>query len=291
MADSDAGAPQAEGGGGLGGRPWWVYGVGVAAVVGFLYWRSKRAAAGSSSSVLPGTTVAPLVDSGTGAILDPQTGLPYLTSQGAANSSTLTMAGWLTAAQSALKTAGFSPALVQQALYDFLNGNTLNAQEGNVINRALGAVGSPPDLLPFLGNIPNPKPPVPTPVTPIPKPVPGPPHPAPKPTQNTPLKAPSNVHLLPGEHFVDQVRDARGGNSGYFLTNLGGIYSVGGAKFEGSYLGLPAATRATGKPGLGSFRTFVDLIFNPKTGGYTEVSSTGEKYTFDPSTMKRGVGI
>jgi hypothetical protein len=95
------------------------------------------------------------VDPSTGGILDPLTGLPYLTSQGSAASSTLTLSGWITAAQAALKNAGYAPALVEQALYDFTNGNTLNTAEGGVIDKALGLVGSPPNLLPFRGTVPT----------------------------------------------------------------------------------------------------------------------------------------
>lgn len=154
--DSASGPPQAGGGGGGPlGYPWWIWGVGVAGVIGFLWWRS-RANANKGNAVLQNPTVSPVVDPSTGGILDPLTGLPYLTSQGSAASSTLTMPGWIAAAQAALKNAGYAPALVEQALYDFTNGNSLNNAEGGVINRALGLVGSPPNLLPFLGTVPNP---------------------------------------------------------------------------------------------------------------------------------------
>lgn len=273
--DRAAGAPQAKGSGSgrqLFGMPLWMVGGGVGIVVVILYLRRRSAAgnAGAASGALTGGAT-PVIDSATGGLIDPNTGLPYISSQTSSASGTQTLSGWITAAQAALKNSGYSPALIEQALYDFTNGNTLTTQEAGAINAALGQVGSPPNLLPFLGNIPNPHPPAPVPV----------PKPVPKPVTKVPLAAAPSIKMQPGEHIVNQVSaDAKGG--GYYLTNLGGVYAVGGAPFEGSFLGLPAKTKA----GIGQF---VRILLNPG-GGYTEVTAAGQKYTFTPQTAKQHIG-
>ena len=273
--DGKYGSPQATGGGGPLGQPWLIWGLGVGAVVLYLWYR-KRNAASASNSVLSNPNVSPMVDTGTGGLVDPLTGLPYLTSQAASSSSTQTLSGWITAAQNFLKNSGYAPSLIEQALYDFQNGNTLTNQESGVVNAALGGVGYPPNLLPFLGNIPNPQPPAPTPA---PKPVP---KPVPVNQKKGILPVPSGIKLNPGERFVG-FTPSGGNGAGYWLTNLGGVFSVGGAQSYGSFLGLPAGTRK----GIGNF-TGLDILAG---GGYTEIAQGGQRYTFTPTTLKQHVGV
>lgn len=163
--DPSAGPPQPSGGGPLSSipRPVLIGGIGVAVVVGYLWWHGRNASSATNTDTIS-PSVAPNIDPSTGGLIDPQTGLPYLTSQGSAASSTVTLQGWAAAAAAALKGAGYAPALIEQALYDFTNGNPLTNAEGGVIDKALGLVGQPPNLLPFFGTIPNPPgtPPKPT---------------------------------------------------------------------------------------------------------------------------------
>lgn len=281
-SDSSYGAPQAKGSG-LTSRPWLLWGgVGVGAIVLFLYLRN-RSAANSANSAITNPNVAPVVDPNTGQVLDPLTGLPYLTSQASSASSTQTMSGWLAAAEAALANAGYSPALVEQALYDFSNGNTLTNQESGVINRALGLVGSPPNLLPFLGTVPNPQPPAKPPTVTLPGRTVGGTNPAKPYLPIAKLPASLLAKMLPGEHIVSQTETNPATGAGYYLTNLGGVFAVGGDQSYGSFLGLPAKTRA-------GITNFVQLIVNPK-GGYTEVTAQGQRYTFSPTTLKQGVGV
>ena len=163
MADQ---APQAGGEGGgfsLSTLPVWVWlAAGGGAIGLYLLWRRHNAAApsGDGTNYDTGASVAPVVDSSTGGLVDPLTGLPYLTSQPAQQ--TQDNSTWLQSAEAAAKTLGYAPALVQSALYNFLNGNALNNKEAGVINALLGKVGYPPILIPFLGTPPSTTPPKPT---------------------------------------------------------------------------------------------------------------------------------
>lgn len=97
------------------GLPRWVIfgGLGVGAVVLFLYVRRKGATAA--------TTQAPLVpavatDPNTGAPLDPLTGLPYVTSQPSTTGTTPDLSSWINQAEQALVAHGYTPALASQSL-------------------------------------------------------------------------------------------------------------------------------------------------------------------------------
>jgi hypothetical protein len=178
MADDRAyGSPTSdEGGSGfsrkIGPLPMWVWVVGVGGVVLFIYYRKKQAGTtggglaglfGGAAATSPGT-VSPTSTDGSGAVnwdpntglpIDPTTGLPYLnavSSQG----SQATLQGWVTSAEAAAKSMGLNPAAVEKALYDFTNGNALDTREEATLEKILGKVGQPPDLLPFFGTIPNP---------------------------------------------------------------------------------------------------------------------------------------
>lgn len=298
MADQNP-LPEGDGGGFLSGEimgiPTWVFIAGVGAVVVFLYLRRKSSAAPASDlgSPISGTTqvAGGAVDPYTGSMIDPFTGQPY-TSVGGNTPQGQTLSDWITAAEKALLTAGYSPAAIAQAIYDYTNGNQLSAQEAGVINKALGLVGFPPVNLPFLGTPPAPKP------APKPPPKPGTirhilpiglPRPLPVPTGSgngnklIPLPAlPTDLlHKIAagGAKIIGSVRLNNGG-AGYYFDNKGGVYAVGGAPFFGSYFSLPASVRNS------PTRTFTHLTLLPG-GGYTLVSNTGEKYNFPKPPAKK----
>lgn len=238
----------------IGPFPLWVWIVGVGGVALVLY--RKRAAAGQPQAQLP-TPIGGAVDPATGLPTDPVTGLPFNTSQPSTVNMTLT--DWVAHAFKALTGAGVSPALANKALYDYAQGNSLSDPEAGAINKALGLVGMPPVTLPFFGNIPT------SGGTPG-----GTQKPPPVPTSGgrriLPIAGPPSGRT-PGERIVEVIRaDKYGPNAGYYLTNFGGVYAVGGAPFIGA-----AYNRA---------RSFVDIILN--SSGYTLVDSTGHRYTFAP---------
>lgn len=239
--DAKYGEPTAGGGGGFASRtvmgmPMWVWIVGVGAVVIFVYYRRKGGGAllgGASSTTDTGLT-GPTSTDGTGAVsfdpstglpIDPSTGLPYLnmaSSQGSQSS----IEGWVASAEAAGKSLGLSPSAVNQALYDYTQGNALSAGEAGIIDKLLGKIGYPPDLLPFFGPIPNPKPPVAKPPhkrptkpptgggpIPVPKKLPGggfttfPPRPVTHPKPRT------QTQLLPTPQAASFVREVLAGKA------------------------------------------------------------------------------
>jgi hypothetical protein len=159
MADQTPMAPDAQ----TGGIPRWViYAGGAAALVGlYLWYRNNQANAAATATGTSGGAVAPVVDPSTGGLIDPNTGLPYIGTQPPPPTDN---SGWLLSAEQAAAHLGYAPGLVDQALYNFLNGNALNAAQSGVINTLLGKVGYPPIQVPFLGTppatTPTPKPPV-----------------------------------------------------------------------------------------------------------------------------------
>lgn len=151
MAVGDQGGPAPKKG-----LPIWVILGGGGAVGLFLYLRRRSATtAGTTSPLVPGV----VTDPNTGLPVDPLTGLPYLSNP----TSPPTNEGWFSAAAAWATRNGISPSLANQALYDYINGQVLNANESNVIDKILGGYGYPPTPLPFGG----------TPV--LPKPTPSPP--------------------------------------------------------------------------------------------------------------------
>lgn len=160
----------AQGGKGL---PLWVIIGGVVAVAGFLYFRHRSAA---SQAAIGTGTPGVATDPNTGLPIDPLTGLPYITNP----TTPQTNDTWATAAEQWAVTHGIGAALANQAIYDYLNGNSLSTQESDILNKILSGFGFPPDILPFFGHPSQPKP---TPAPPVIQPGNGP-SPTPKPVGN-----------------------------------------------------------------------------------------------------------
>lgn len=236
----------------IGPFPAWVWVVGVGGV-GLLFYRRQQAAAAAAAGV--GTAGDTLT---AGAPMD-SSGAP-IGSNGTASTGQ-TMDQWRQAAFAALVHAGVSPALAEQAIDNFINRNPLGPLQSGAINKALGLVGAPPESLPFIGTVPGGGP------TPKPPPVP--------PTHDpgfrlTPIAAPPHINFLPGEHIVDSLRAGGSTSSaGYYLTNLGGIYSVGGARFLGSAFSKPHAAG-----------TQFSQLESDGRGGYTLVATNGHTMHF-----------
>lgn len=302
MADSNP-LPEGDGGGGIlsgeiMGIPTWMFAAGVVGIAAFLYFRHRSSSSGTSDALtgpIGGATTQTAggaVDPYSGQLIDPFTGQPY-GSVGANTPQGQTLAGWITAAEKALITAGVSPAAIAQAIYDYTNGNQLTTQEAGIINKALGLVGFPPVNLPFLGTPPAPpKPTKPPPAVKPPFPRPWPPAqhlPVPTPVGNghklLPLPTPG-PHLLAeidagGARLIQSIRTPQyGKDAGYYLSSNGGVFAVGGAPFLGSYFSLPSSVRNIPN------RTFRGISLLPG-GGYMLTSSTGEKYNFPKPAPKK----
>lgn len=233
--------------------PVWVWLVGVGGVALYMHRRSQAAAAAASGV---GTNTDTL---SAGAPMD-ASGAPFGSTGTAATGQTLDQ--WVAAAFAALIHAGVNPALAEKALSDFVGQNSLNDSEANAISKALGLVGAPPTLLPFYGNIPSSGP------TKKPPPVP--------PTHDpgfrvAPIASFPHVNLLPGEHVVDVLRTSTTG-AGYYLTNLGGVFAVGGAPFLGSSFSRPHAAG-----------TQFSQIERNASGGYTLLATNGHTMSFAPA--------
>lgn len=137
-----------------GGLPLWVILGGGAALGLFLYMRRKSSSSATQSPLIPAT----VTDPNTGLPVDPLTGLPYITNPQQAP----TNESWFNGALQWASHNGISASLANSALYKYINGELLNANESNVIDKVLSGFGAPPSPLPFGG----------TPV--LPKPTPGP---------------------------------------------------------------------------------------------------------------------
>lgn len=145
------------------GLPIWVIIAAGGVLALYLYERRKSSAGSVATSNLVPATVT---DPNTGLPVDPLTGLPYTTTPTSAPDNN----SWGLGAEQWLAQHGVSASLANQAIYDYLNGNLLNANESAAIDKVLGGFGFPPNELPFGGNPVLPKP------TPTAAPPPGPPH-------------------------------------------------------------------------------------------------------------------
>ena len=160
MAVGDQAGPASKGG-----IPLWVILAGGAAV-GLFLWsrnRSKAAATSTGAALVPGVATDP----NTGLPIDPLTGLPYITTPTQAP----TLQSWATGAEQWLAQHGVSPTLANRTVYDYINGQLMDANELGTLNKLLGGYGYPStDILPTSGYVLPP----PTPVAPHPQPPPAP---------------------------------------------------------------------------------------------------------------------
>lgn len=249
MAAPDAPAPEQPGvlQRKVGPFPVWVWALGVGGVAAFML--HKRNQANASQSIVGGLT-----DVTAQAPTDLAGGNFGPSAQGQ------TLQGWALAAENALVAHNVNPALASKAIADYLAGAPLSKQEVDVLSKAFQYAGFPPEVLPFNGNIPSGKP------TPAP---------SPNPTHSgnggklLPIAPAPLLHMLPGEQIVDSVRAPEyGAQAGYYLTNLGGVYAVGGAKFQGSAFNVLQGFNPR------NFKSIVDL----GKQGYELITVTGQKF-------------
>ena len=145
-----------------GGIPLWMILAGGAAVGLFLWYRNRQTA---STAGAPGTALVPGVatDPNTGLPIDPLTGLPYITTPTQAP----TLQSWATGAEAWLSSHGVSPTLANKTVYDYINGQLMDARELGALNKLLGGFGyQSTDILPTSGYVLPP----PTPTAPHPQP-------------------------------------------------------------------------------------------------------------------------
>lgn len=125
-------------------KNWWYVVGAVVGIVGYLYYRNYKN--NQNAAAITGATGSSLDTSGAG------NATTSLLPTG--SSSTIsTLSDWMNSVQSwAVSTLGSDPATVQNALQNYSNGNCLTQTEYNIIDQALGALGSPPDA-PYQGVI------------------------------------------------------------------------------------------------------------------------------------------
>jgi hypothetical protein len=132
-----------------GGIPLWLILVAGGGLALFLYLRSRRNAA-TSTTTSPGAGV--VTDPNTGLPVDPLTGLPYVTQP---TNTPQTLSDWASNAFKVLTANGVDPAAAAQALYDYTNAQQLSSTEAGIIDKALSLAGYPPEQLPFNGTVPT----------------------------------------------------------------------------------------------------------------------------------------
>lgn len=274
-------------GSGLGHRigplPVWAW---VAVVVGaVLLYKVLKGNSASSSTTASGTVGATngasslfgsegFSSNSAGEVIDNATGDILGTFGGStgsgSTSSTGTFEGWTTSAQQALFNLGYDNTAVDQALQDYASGQQLPQNEYGIIEAAINLIGNPPSSV----ALPQLQPPA-APAAPAPSsPTPAAPAPAP-PSNNSNENAPLSGSLIQqmvanGEHVISSYYDAAD-NTQYYLTNLGGVYTVGNG-FFGSVFSL--GSEFVGTP---------TQITGNSLGGYTVVNNQGQTYNFGPS--------
>lgn len=259
----------------LGPLPYWGWLLaGAGGYLGYRYLRARSAA--SSALAASGTTGGTTIPQGAVQVGSPSSGLA-----GTFSSATQ----WEQAMLTFLTGNGLSAPDALNGVNNWLNGNCVSQAVYTALSQGIvsSSVGLPPGYtsLPTLS------------ICPAAQQSPTPSNPAPAPTPSAPA-----VPLFQGLNATLSKQLANNGesiaatewdstlNEFVLLTNKGGIYNVNpqgapsGGAFYGSYLGLPAALRATAP---GQVRTFTQLVINPD-GTYTAIDSAGEAYTFTSST-------
>lgn len=251
----------------------WQYGaaLGGAVIVYVLYKRMQASSAATAATGLTGGTTIP--DNSTTNAPISSTTLPA------------TLSEWISAVVSGVSGPTYSPTQALNDVESWFSGQCVSSGGYNAIGSAIDTLGLPPGYntgVPSLSVCPDVTQPAPTTTTTTTPP------PATTPGLSTPT-APAIPGLSAalaaamtqsGETLVGATYSAVD-NTFYYLTDKGGVYSVGGpgsaspnGNFYGSYEGLHG--QATNNPG-----TFKQIIALP-TGGYTLLDSQGQEYTFGP---------
>jgi hypothetical protein len=178
-----------------------------------------------------------------------------------------TNAEWSTAATTYLTSVGADGFAAQQAVAAYMSGSTLTPGQQQLLSQAIGHLGPPPEGAPVMlpGDLGGLIPPATLQATPTPATVVTPQVQKAAGTFTPPAPG------LPGEVIVD-FELTESGNGGWYLTNLGGVETVGDAPFRGSYLGLPESARQ-------GDRSFGQLVRTPDNH-YAIVATSGERYDF-----------
>lgn len=120
----------------LGPFPVWVWGVLIGGAFVIWYWVSQRdIGSGSSAEEETGTVAPPSGDFSTVPVIPGEA--PIVDEN--------TNAEWLIQAMNAVSKSGVSFLAAQTALTRYLNGDTLTSQQEQIVNKAIGLVGPPPE--------------------------------------------------------------------------------------------------------------------------------------------------
>lgn len=167
-----------------------------------------------------------------------------------------------------LVSTGADAFAASQAVGAYLSGQQLAPGQQTMISSAISKLGPPPEGAPVQLASPQPTDTTTTQTPSSSSTVP----------PSNPAVAAGNVSSFPiptppaGETIVG-VAYTSSGHGAWYLTQLGGVYTVGDAPFHGSYPGLPAAGKQGGP------RTF-GLIEADPGDHYTLIDTAGERYSF-----------
>lgn len=253
-------------------KPWqYAAALGGAVVVYVVYKRMKNTSAAAADS---GTTDANTLPGAN------------TTTTGTTSTTTLpaTLADWEQAVLSAATGPNYSPSAALNDITSWLSGQCVSSQGFSALGSAVETLGLPPGyntgVSPLTVCPDTTVPATTTSVASTAAPAPAAPASS-QPVVPAITSAMAAALAQNNESIVDAVYNQYS-NTFDYLTNKGGIYTVGGpgatnpgGTFYGSYLGL--AGQQTNQPGQ-----FEKLTVLPN-GGYTLLDSAGQTYTFGPN--------
>lgn len=198
-----------------GGGKTWVYAAGIGiGVLGFMSYRSRKAATNAAAPAVDASSGYPVLTSdplGSSANGQSTAGVDYAPAE---DNTT-----WEAKALAYLIGTGKSPLAAQRALENYLSGVTLNADEGDMVGAAVSRFGLPPQGVQQSPTV-TPRPvPAPTP-TPAPAPAPAP-TPTPKPS-GTPAPSPykATYTIQRGDTLTSIARKFYGSGSMYYILKI-----------------------------------------------------------------------